>query len=415
MLRQIGVLILAVAVFAVETVAFDAPARAQASYEVAQSSKHYMQQQQQQMRLQQERMRRQQMEQQRRRAAEQARRKAAEQARRAAEKARRDAQLAAQQAAKQAAIRAQQRAQEVAKKSQQEAVRRAQQANQSRLLQKQRMDSQMSEARRKEILRLKRLDMLRKDRERSQKARDRTALTALALSRLQSRASAVPSRPVANSALVTKGGDAVAPNRPRLGKAGQGAGGGNSGDGRNGKGGPPQPPKRPTLKDKFNKSASLKKQGIRSELGAANDNKKFNFQKVGPLLTPAIKPTINQAKLAGYKDGLQTSRSNKFKNVDLSAQKNQEKKYLWTIDGRGINIIKERSVDGRVFKHTNISEKASIGGEVWFKDKNTIIINAGSGRFGDGNKNISDANYRNAVNVWRDLGYNVDVVDFGKR
>jgi hypothetical protein len=37
----------------------------------------------------------------------------------------------------------------------------------------------------------------------------------------------------------------------------------------------------------------------------------------------------------------------------------------------------------RNFVHTNLSEKASIGGEACFGADNSVTINAGSGRFDD--------------------------------
>ena len=64
--------------------------------------------------------------------------------------------------------------------------------------------------------------------------------------------------------------------------------------------------------------------------------------------------------------------------------------------------------------HTNLSSEASIGGEVWFGPDNTVTINAGSGRFGDG-AGITLQQWEATVKLWESFGYNVKPVPLGKR
>jgi hypothetical protein len=64
--------------------------------------------------------------------------------------------------------------------------------------------------------------------------------------------------------------------------------------------------------------------------------------------------------------------------------------------------------------HTNISSKAYIGGEAWFESENTVVINAGSGRFGDG-AGISLSRWNAAIDYWKNLGYNVKAIPLGSR
>jgi hypothetical protein len=92
-------------------------------------------------------------------------------------------------------------------------------------------------------------------------------------------------------------------------------------------------------------------------------------------------------------------------------------KYLYTVDQRGVNVVLEKTPfstpRGNVV-HTNISSEASIGGEAWFGPNNTVTINAGSGRFGDG-AGITMQQWDATVKLWESLGYKVNPVPFGQR
>jgi hypothetical protein len=116
-------------------------------------------------------------------------------------------------------------------------------------------------------------------------------------------------------------------------------------------------------------------------------------------------------------DGLQSRLSGRFDDVVEGTHGDRGTRYLWTIDERGINAARESTPwptpRGNIV-HTNLSREASIGGEVWFGPDNTVTINAGSGRFGDG-AGITPAQWDSAANAWRSLGYTVVQVPYGSR
>lgn len=107
----------------------------------------------------------------------------------------------------------------------------------------------------------------------------------------------------------------------------------------------------------------------------------------------------------------------KFNDIILGAHNDLTTKYLWTIDERGINIALEKTPmptpRGNIV-HTNLSSEAYIGGEVWFIAEDRIIVNAGSGRFGD-RAGVTLAEYDAAINFWKNLGYEVEIIPLGLR
>ncbi|MDB4623591.1 CotH kinase family protein, partial [bacterium] len=59
--------------------------------------------------------------------------------------------------------------------------------------------------------------------------------------------------------------------------------------------------------------------------------------------------------------------------------------------------------------HSNLSSKASLGGEAWFTSEDSVTINAKSGRFGAG-AGMSRAEWDAAVRYWEGLGYKVKAI-----
>ena len=115
-------------------------------------------------------------------------------------------------------------------------------------------------------------------------------------------------------------------------------------------------------------------------------------------------------------DGLQTQYflGTLFNNVQIGVPNQVNNRYLWTIDERGVNLAIETipiipSARGHIV-HTNISEKAYIAGEAWFRQSDEIVINYGSGRFCSGKNAPSQELMDNAVEYFRSLGYNVTVI-----
>jgi hypothetical protein len=141
------------------------------------------------------------------------------------------------------------------------------------------------------------------------------------------------------------------------------------------------------------------------------------YLKLGKLRTSARQLLRNEDVLLRYRQGLQSSKENLFKNVKFGKYKDSNFTYLWTIDERGINVAYEKTPfptpRGNVV-HSNISKEAYIAGELWFTSENEIIINAGSGRFGDG-AGITIEQWQTAIEFWETIGYNVTPIEFGKR
>lgn len=146
------------------------------------------------------------------------------------------------------------------------------------------------------------------------------------------------------------------------------------------------------------------------------------LEGVGPLRPSARQLLQNEDILIDSSHGLQSSQNKVFADVvegvrSDSDRSNNSNTYLWTIDERGVNTAIESTEwptpRGNIV-HSNISNEASIAGEAWFGPNNTVTINAGSGRFGDG-AGITTNQWDSAIKYWENLGYNVNPVPFGQR
>jgi hypothetical protein len=221
-------------------------------------------------------------------------------------------------------------------------------------------------------------------------------------------------------ALVVLGLAAVRPRRP--GGGGDDAGSGRPRDGDDA-GGRPRPRAAPVndLEGGFNEVESRLRAGTPPEGGADTPSRSgggaFDPDSVGPR-RPSARPTLEgEDILMTPADGLQSRLSGRFDDVVYGTHGDRATRYLWTIDERGINAARESTPwptpRGNIV-HTNLSREASIGGEVWFGPNNTVTINAGSGRFGDG-AGITPAQWEAAANAWRSLGYTVEPIPFGSR
>jgi hypothetical protein len=125
----------------------------------------------------------------------------------------------------------------------------------------------------------------------------------------------------------------------------------------------------------------------------------------------------NEGVLIDTTQGLQSRTFGQFNDVVLGEHGDSSSKYLYTVDDRGVNIALESTPfptpRGNIV-HTNISAQASIGGEAWFGPDNSVTINAGSGRFGDG-AGITPAQWIATTKMWQSLGYKVNAVPYGQR
>lgn len=130
----------------------------------------------------------------------------------------------------------------------------------------------------------------------------------------------------------------------------------------------------------------------------------------GPLREPATTLTENEDVLIDSTHKLQSKKSGRFDDVLFGKYGDKKTKYLWTIDARGINVVHEPTPfptsRGRVV-HTNLSQRASVGGEVWFESPATVSINPRSGRFGAA-AGMTRAQWEAAIRYWESLGYKVN-------
>ena len=137
----------------------------------------------------------------------------------------------------------------------------------------------------------------------------------------------------------------------------------------------------------------------------------------GVLRDPARSLLKNEDVLIDAKHGLQSRTTSRFDDVTTGSHGAPESKYLWTIDERGLNVALEKTPfptpRGNIV-HTNLSRRASIGGEAWFESTDTVVINAGSGRFGDA-AGITPKQWAAGIRYWEDLGYKVKSIPFGSR
>jgi hypothetical protein len=216
---------------------------------------------------------------------------------------------------------------------------------------------------------------------------------------------------------------AVRPRRPGGGGDADDPG---SGRPRDGDGGRPRPRVQPVddLEGGFSQVESRLRAGTPPEGGAdtpsatgSGGGRAFDPDSIGPR-RPSARPTLEgEDILMTPADGLQSRLSGRFDDVVYGTHGDRATRYLWTIDERGINAAREATPwptpRGNIV-HTNLSQQASIGGEVWFGPNNTVTINAGSGRFGDG-AGITPAQWDAAANAWRSLGYTVVQVPYGSR
>lgn len=131
---------------------------------------------------------------------------------------------------------------------------------------------------------------------------------------------------------------------------------------------------------------------------------------------PANPGLKNENVLIGSEEGVQTRNLGRFRDVVEGSRGDPDSKYLWTLDDRGINIALENTpfpTPRGVIVHSNISDEAYIAGEAWFQGDH-VIINAGSGRFGD-RSGVPARVFQGAIRYWQHLGYEVEAIPFGKR
>ena len=146
------------------------------------------------------------------------------------------------------------------------------------------------------------------------------------------------------------------------------------------------------------------------------DAKTHPVKGLGTLRPPAKTLLKNEGKLIGPTEGLQSNKNGRFQGVRQGTPGDPKTTYLFTIDDRGINVAHEKTPfptpRGNIV-HTNLSEKAYSGGEVWFNG-NKVTINAGSGRFGHGT-GLTEQGWNATIKYWQHLGYEVEARPLGSK
>jgi hypothetical protein len=115
--------------------------------------------------------------------------------------------------------------------------------------------------------------------------------------------------------------------------------------------------------------------------------------------------------------GLQTRTAGLFDDVILGTHGDDATRYLWTIDNRGVNLAFEHTTfptPRGYLVHSNLSSEAYFAGEAWFVGPNEVVINAGSGRWGD-RSGVTQAMWDAAIRIWEGLGYIVRTLPLGER
>ncbi len=132
----------------------------------------------------------------------------------------------------------------------------------------------------------------------------------------------------------------------------------------------------------------------------------------GALRNSVFELLENEGVLIDETHGLQSRTNSRFEGVKCGKYGDRDLKYLWTIDDRGINLARDKTPfptpRGHVV-HSNLSSKASLGGEAWFTAEDSVTINAKSGRFG-ATAGMSRAEWDAAVRYWEGLGYKVKAI-----
>ncbi len=138
---------------------------------------------------------------------------------------------------------------------------------------------------------------------------------------------------------------------------------------------------------------------------------------LGPLRPPARPLLRNEGVLLTEAQGLQTRTAGLFDDVVSGTHGDAATKYLWTIDDRGINTALEQipfdTPRGNIV-HSNLSSEAYFAGEAWFTSPTEVVINAGSGRWGD-RSGVTQAMWEAATQLWENLGYTVEALPLGTR
>ncbi len=135
---------------------------------------------------------------------------------------------------------------------------------------------------------------------------------------------------------------------------------------------------------------------------------------IGPLIPagPGLSPyAVTQI---GTAQGLQSSSTGTFSNVQYGQPGDVRTAYLWTIDGRGINIVPATASvpeSDQTVVLSNLSTQAASGGRLWFGPNRTVVLQLLQGH--GFNFEHSLEQLQAVIKYWKSLGYTVTIQESG--
>lgn len=144
------------------------------------------------------------------------------------------------------------------------------------------------------------------------------------------------------------------------------------------------------------------------------------FRATYPLRPPREGTVRNPDELRQItpEDGLEEFNLNfglKAEKSSLPRSTPRQNTYLWVIIENSIPAALEAAMVGKslrtgIIKHTNLTggDKAHCGGEVWFIEDTTVVLNGSSGRYGP--SLFDDNQIIDAGRVFKEQGYRVAVL-----
>jgi hypothetical protein len=141
----------------------------------------------------------------------------------------------------------------------------------------------------------------------------------------------------------------------------------------------------------------------------------------GSTWTPNREIQTNEDMPLTVEQGLKISTGEKFSDIMVGQHGDPKTMYLWTIDEQGVKVAWEQTyfdTPRHTIVHTNLSpKKAFFAGEAWFASDDEIVINAGSGRYGNRPDDPIESarRYELAIKAFEALGYKVTAIPLGQK
>ena len=131
---------------------------------------------------------------------------------------------------------------------------------------------------------------------------------------------------------------------------------------------------------------------------------------IGPLSPAQSNLPPHAVTQIGSAQGLQSSTTGTFSNVQYGQPGDIRTAYLWTIDGRGINIVPATASvpeSDQTVVLTNLSTQAVSGGRLWFGPDHTVVLQLLQGHGFSFEHSLEQL--QAVIEYWKSLGYTVTV------